>query len=762
MPKLLRCILSPQRKGKLTFTRMFLLTVLLTVPATSQELSCDLSGYKAQDGLTARIRSGVLELTWLGERREQLRAAFVLRDGQPIVQELAARKNGGSWIVLGQNLTPEFEVTSGVRRLSEQQIAPLKELKIPLTPELIEREKWNAFWDSPLMVPGRPGTNLDLPRKPEEIRKAWATYHATSCQVKTEGARIEVVFPGLEAGIFSGSLQYTAYRGTNLLRQEAVAKTNEPSAAYKYVAGLKGFTISDDSRVVWRDTARGWQHYAFGGSVNQEAVGLQARNRLAILEAHGGSLAFLPPSHKFFWSREIETNLGYVYYRKDSATAFSIGARQPDREVGAKPWGISDQVWTRRVGESRGHLNNFALYNAPPGTMQRMPVYFYLSPEDSRSTQQAVMAFTHDDVYKPLPGYKVLVSHFHFHLNEQLTDAGTIDFEPTWLSVFRDLGINIAILADFHSDSHPNDTGKVRLDEQKVYFEGSQRFSDRDLLLIPGEEPDANFGGHYMFLFPRPVFFTHVQQTSREKAGQPFVEDLPTYGKVYHTASAQTELNLLQQEKGLVWQTHPRTKGSTGYPDVVRDKDFFQSDRFLGGSFQSLPVDLSQKRLCESRCLGLLDDMNNWAGPKYMIAEGDTYMKYPDDETFPQLIVNYVKLDRVPKFDDGWTPVIDALRAGDYFVTSGEVLIRNSGLEGSGAKRTYTAEAEWTFPPEFAELVWSDGKTVDRQVIGLTEMAPFASHKFSLPFDAAGKKWVRFAIWDSAGNGAFTQPVHLK
>ena len=35
------------------------------------------------------------------------------------------------------------------------------------------------------------------------------------------------------------------------------------------------------------------------------------------------------------------------------------------------------------------------------------------------------MAFTHDDVYKPMPGYKVLVSHFHFHFNEQLTDAGT-------------------------------------------------------------------------------------------------------------------------------------------------------------------------------------------------------------------------------------------------------------------------------------------------------------------------------------------------
>ena len=133
-----------------------------------------------------------------------------------------------------------------------------------------------------------------------------------------------------------------------------------------------------------------------------------------------------------------------MYYRKDGDT-FSIGARQPDREVGFKPAGISDEVWNRRVGETRGDLNNFALYNAPPGTWQRMAVYFYLSPEDSRATQQSIMAFTHDDVYKAMPGYKVMVSHFHFHLNEQLTDAGTLDFEPTWLPVFRALGINIAI-----------------------------------------------------------------------------------------------------------------------------------------------------------------------------------------------------------------------------------------------------------------------------------------------------------------------------
>jgi hypothetical protein len=240
------------------------------------------------------------------------------------------------------------------------------------------------------------------------------------------------------------------------------------------------------------------------------------------------------------------------------------------------------------------------------------------------------------------------------------------------------------------------------------------------------------------------------------------MENDPKYGKVYHISTADDELTMLKQEHGLMWQAHPRTKGSTFYPDLVREKPHFLSDVFLGASYQSLPVDQSEKRLCEKRCLGLLDDMNNWTNAKYLIAEGDTYMKYPDDETFPQLIVNYVKLDRVPKFDEDWNPLLHAMRAGDFFVSSGEVLLRNSGIEGSGARRTYNAEVEWTFPLEFAELVWGDGDSTHSQIISATDLAPFGTKKFSIPFDAAGKKWVRFAVWDSAGNGAFTQPVHLK
>src|SRR2546421_9637155 len=154
----------------------------------------------------------------------------------------------------------------------------MRALKLQLTPELIDKQKWNAFWDAPLDIPGAPNTNPDLPRTPAEIRRATATYNATGCRVKTEGARLEVSFPGLSMGIFSGQLQFTVYKGTNLLRQEAIAKTDEPSVAYKYNAGLRGFAIDKVKGVAWQDVARAWQSYEFGGAVNADPVALRARN----------------------------------------------------------------------------------------------------------------------------------------------------------------------------------------------------------------------------------------------------------------------------------------------------------------------------------------------------------------------------------------------------------------------------------------------------------------------------------------------------
>jgi hypothetical protein len=725
--------------------------------AQGQSLNCDLREYQPVEGLLAAALNGGLQVTWQGERNQQLRAEFSLRGGQPMVRELALRVGQAGWRTLARELTPEFEVTSGRRRISEQQMNPMRALKLNLTPELVDREKWNAFWDAPLEIPGQPNTNEDMPRRPEEIRRAKASYHATGCAVKTDGARLEVTFPGLSMGIFAGELRFTVYKGTNLLRQEAIAKTEEQSVAYKYNAGLEGFAIDKAGTIAWQDVARSWQSYEFGGAVNTDPVTLRARNRLAIVETDGGSLAIFPPPHKFFWAREIEMNLGYVWYRKDGENSFSAGVRQAEHEEEYRPFGVSDAVWTRRANQSRHNLGNFALYNAPPGTWQHMPVYYYLGAGDVAETQRSVLAFTHGDRFQPMPGYQVEVGHFHTHFNEQLSDWGSLDLQPTWVPVFRNLGVNVVMMADFHGDAHPTDPGPLRLKEQKVYFDGCARQSDRRFLIMPEEEPDATFGGHYTMAFPHPVYWTHVRQ-----AGQPLMEENAQYGRVWHIGSPADELEMLRREQGFVWQAHPRTKGSSGYPDAVRETEHFRSDRFLGASYQSLPVDLSQRRLCETRCFGTLDDMNNWAGPKYLVAEGDTYMKFPDDETYPHLMVNYVKLDKLPRFNEDWGPILKAMRAGDFFVTSGEVLFRNWGIEGNGARRTYTAEVEWTYPLEFVELVWGDGDKTGRQEISATDLTPFGKKSFRVPFDATGKKWVRFAVWDSAGNGAFTQPVHLK
>jgi hypothetical protein len=712
--------------------------------------TCDLREYVPAPRLSAALDAEGLVVAWRGEGDVPRRMRLAVERGQPVVRELAVGGGDGRWKTLARDLRPEFQVTTAVRRMSEQQLQPLRQLGVAITPEVIEREKWYAFWDAPLLVPGleegRTPRNVGLPRRREEIREATATYDVRACAVKTDGARLEVSFPGLTLGSFSGALRYTVYAGTGLVRMEAVARTQEPSVAYKYRAGLAGLSSRDLSRVAWRDTANQWQQYRFGGAPNQQPVPLKAANRLAIAEGPSGSIAVFPPPHTFFFAREVETNLGYVWYRKEADGSFAIGVRQGDGE------------------EVERYRENFALYNAPPGTSQRMAAYFYLGPDPAASTREAVMAFTRGDRFAALPGYKTMVNHFHIALTDRLRAAASLDTLVQELPAMKALGIDIVNLMDFHSDKlHPRDPGPLRLADQRDYFEAARRHSDRGFLIIPGEEPNAYLGGHYSILTPRPVFWTMVRQE-----GQPLVEEVAGYGRVYHAGSAADVHEMVRREHGVIWQAHPRTKGSTGHPDAIRDTAYFKSDEFVGAAFKpGMGMDLSEQRLCRYRCLDLLDDMNNWtaggaARPKYLLADVDTYQKDPGDDLYPNFPMNYVKLDRVPGHDEDWTPILRALREGDHFITTGEILIRSYAVDGTGPRRTLAAELEWTFPLEFVEVVWGDGRTTGRQVISATHLPPFGRHRFAVPFEAEGKAWVRFAAWDSAGNGALAQPVRLE
>jgi hypothetical protein len=731
--------------------RLPAIVVLLSWPvlARAGPSSCELRAYTPRAGLQAALEPDALLVSWQGETATPLRMRLAVQDGQPVVRELAARGLRGTWSILARNLQPEFAVTVGVRRVSEQQLEPLRQLGTALTPALMEREKWYAFWDAPLLVPGveegRPPRNPGLPRRSEEIRRATATYSVTGCEVKTDGERLEVTFPGLSMGVFTGGLRYTVYKGTSLVRLEAVAKTDEPSVAYIYRAGLKGFSTETLACASWHDTANQPQEYRFGGAANHDPVPLAAANRLVIAEGPAGAVAVFPPPHTFFFTREVETNLGYVWYRKDAERSFSIGIRQAEGE-----------------GVDR-YRENFALYNAPPGTWQRMAMYLYLTPGSGRTAREAAMAFTRGDRFAAVPGHKTMVNHFHIALTDRLREAGSLDTLVPELPALKALGVNVVALMDFHADKlHPRDPGPLRLADQKDYFEAARRHSDEDFLVIPSEEPNAYLGGHYGLLTRRPVFWTMVRQP-----GQPFVEEVAGYGKVYHAGSAADVHEMVEREDGLIWQAHPRTKGSTGYPDAVRDKDYFRSDRFLGAAFRpGMGMDLSEQRLCPYRCLDLMDDMNNWTSgegrrPKSLLADVDTYQKGPGDDLYPNFPVNYVKVSRVPRHDEDWSPLLSALRAGEYFVTTGEILFRHFAVEGAGVRRRVVAELDWTFPLELVEVVWGDGRTTGRQVISAAHLPPFGRHRFVIPFDATGKTWVRFAAWDSAGDGAFVPPVKL-
>src|SRR5688500_18980489 len=651
---------------------------LMAASQAASPLNCNLTEYKAASGLTAAVEGGQLTVSWNGQNSSQLRARFAIVGGTPTIRDLSVRRGGGEWAVLGQNLTPEYRVTTGIRRMSNDQANAFASLGIDVTQEVIDKNRWYAFWDAPLSIPGyypatagrggagggrqgqppavqttgqggtiaeqvaaiqsgsrgRPGYNpspnppgftggrgFGLPRTKEEIRRGVSAFSASSCDVKSDGGSLAVTFPGMKLGIFDGNLRFTVYRGTNLIQMDAIARTNEPWVAYKYDAGLKGFSTATMPRVIWRDTG-GWaQQHQFGGPKAIGLSGVRAANRVLVAEGPRGSVATFPPPHTFFFTREVDVNLGYVFHRNDGGGMYSIGITMPEAESDTFPQ----------------YEQNYALYNAPPGTWQKMSTYFYASPDAGEATRKAALAFTHDDIFKAVPGYKTMVNHFHLRVVDRMR-VGGFDTPLQDLMAMKAIGLNVIGLSDFHADSlAANDYGPARFRDQKDYAEVSRRLSDKDFLVAPWEEPSVAFGGHYNVMWPKNVFWSKPNRTPDGRA-LPFTENDPTYGKVYHTGNAENMQQLLDAEGGYWYHAHPRTKSTAGFPDATWGTKYLKSDRYLGVAFKpGMGQDNSEATICEWRCFDAVDTMNNLnagqgIGPKYVIADIDTYRKNPEDD----------------------------------------------------------------------------------------------------------------------------------
>jgi hypothetical protein len=295
------------------------------------------------------------------------------------------------------------------------------------------------------------------------------------------------------------------------------------------------------------------------------------------------------------------------------------------------------------------------------------------------------------------------------------------------------------------------------------------RLSGDGLLVLPGEEANVHLGGHWLSFFPKPVYWV-----LNRAGGAAFEETVPGFGTVYHVGNADDVLRVMERERGLMWTAHARIKGSIGFPDGYWDAPFFRSDRFLGAAWKAMPSDLSQPRL-GARVFGVLDDMLNAGLKKIVLGEADLFRIEPDYETYAHMNINYLRLDQAPRYGDGWQPVLDALRGGQFFTTTGEVLIPEFSVGGrasggtlpmseagdAGKSTMVEATLEWTFPLAFAEIISGDGKNVFRQRVELADTESFGTRKLKIAADLRGRTWVRFEALDIATNGAFTPPVWL-
>jgi hypothetical protein len=579
------------------------------------------------------------------------------------------------------------------------------------------RGGWDEFFDNPYLAP-------------EGTRRSPGSLELTGGRAHNLGDRIEIVFDTFRMGPFAGHLAFTFYPGSRLIQMEAVASTKEDNLAYYYNAGIVMSEPSRagdvmDTQVSYFDTAGAFQTLR---STGPERNPLKVRYRAIALRTPGGSVAAFPAPHQYFMPRDFSTNLGFTWHLAWRGQA-AIGIRQyPDDNSQFYPW-----------------------MNAPPGTEQRMSLFLLVDDRDARAVLADVLRYTHSDRFPRVEGYRTLAAHWHPDFTVQAMENGSA-WVPPFKPVLQAMGVDAMLICDFHLEGHPNSLQPIRLEELAALYKTTRAQSDANFLIVPGEEPNTWLGGHYVLVFPKPVLWF-----KERPPGTPLRTSDPKYGTLWHVNSPEELMEMVRAEGGYVYQAHPRTKGSKGFPDAIRETAWFRDPRFVGTGWKAMPADLSSPRLGE-RAFKVIDDINNWGLHKLFIGEVDLFQIDATHELYGHMNVNYLRLPSLPDFDH-YGDVVHAMTTGDGFISTGEVLLPQVRWSGAETKKiTVDAQASWTFPLRVAEIVWGDGTRTERKLIALDSTREFGTSRFHWTADAPGWKWARLAVWDAAGDGAFTQP----
>lgn len=700
-----------------------LLLAAFFVSVAPAQVKIDLSQYREGSEITVVARgTNALQINWPASKNFRAEMIVDLRPDQPLIQSLSLSENAKPAKALATRLDPVTTLTIGERDKKKFE----------------EGFRGMVFFENPRQRP-------------------YETYPVTLTKrrvhVASDGARVTVSVGEVSAGSFSGDLRFTFYPNSPLIHAETVISTHEELRALLYDSGLSS-AAPDWKQMVWLDPL-GKKHSASVDSITN-ARPVAVKQRALVAEGDNGSIAIFPAPHQYFYPLDSADNLQFTCFGSGYGKmpgGFGFGIRQPpDGDKRWVPW-----------------------FDAPANKEHHLGIFYLLSSGDGEHALQEVARYTHGDRFEELPGHRTFTSHYHIEhtqdfLNRQKSQQTTgipKGLEtPAFITKFKDTGVNIVHLAEFHAGETPGLKTPERLKKLKTLHEECARLSDDQLLLLPGEEPNVHLGGHWISFFPKPVNWV-----LNRAANEPFEEEVEGYGKVYHVGSADDVLKLMEKENGLMWTAHARIKASIPFPDGYRDKPFYQSDHFLGAAWKAMPADLSRATL-GWRVLDLFDDMNQWGQHKQVLGEVDVFQVQRDSELYAPMNINYLRLPRSPKFADGWQSVLDTLRHGQFFTTTGEILIPEFTVAGKESGETIAggpeqkaelrAELAWTFPLAFAEIISGDGKTIHRQRIDLSDTASFGKRTLRLPLDLKNQKWVRLEVWDIAANGAFTQPVWLE
>ena len=700
--------------------------------ADESRVELNIDNYQPTCGIEISQHESLIQVSWPLDAVRRGRLTFDLTRDQPLIHTAAVSpRDSGPFRTIAMGLDPVVLVRVGKR-------------------DLDKRGGWTIFFDR-------------MQRKPSELFRA--KIERKRAVVTSNARRATLTIGDVSAGPFHGQLRWTFYADNPFFLQEAVLKTERDGTAYLYDTGLV-CRKTLPTRMSWRDS--------FGPlkAVPADSIGqprhLAVRGRAIAAQFKGGSIALFPPPHRYFYPLDFSSNLKNIW----------MG---PNYDKQPFPFGFGIRH------DARGDNRYVPWFNAPPGTAQEMGLFLLLSDGSGDKALRDVARLTRNDRFAPLPGHAVFASHFHVEHTRELLNAQEKSGEsgtqtgrlpsggeyripqrlknPGFVRVLRDQGVDIVHLAEFHFGQTRQMTMRQRVQRLQMLHAECQRLSDQRFLLLPGEEPNVHLGGHWISFFPKPVYWV----LNRPK-GTPFVTEHPRLGRVYHVGSEPDVLRLLQAEGGLAWTAHPRIKSSTGFPDRYRDRLFYQSEHFLGAAWKAMPADLSQPRL-GSRVLDLLNDMSNWGTPKFALGEVDVFKIEPDHELYGHMNVNYLRLEKVPRFEDGWQPVLDALRGGQFFVTTGEVLISGFTVNGrktgettmgaEGGKVEVRLDLKWTFPLAYAEIITGDGRAIKRRRVDLSTTGSFGEVSLKIDADVTDQRWLRVEVWDVATNGAFTQPVWL-